>query len=365
MKIIITLVINLFLINLSSALASNMQDSDFIAFAKKNINSEKSDTIFSGKNQDVIGSPKRVSKEEFMYGNNRLYSLDGTLPYADTHLMLWPTIGLSGAALTFFVVQHQLQMNTIWKEQGDFKIMEDGQYALYSDKAGHIFGTYYTAYYFREAFTMIGMGWELSNISAAAVGLAYTTYVEILDGYGANWGFSPSDFYADIAGSAFFIGQHYWPFLQNFTPKFMYFPADWFGEHPRAEAEAFIDDYSSHTLWLSVNVHNLLPENAKKYWPDWLELSFGYAVRNLCSQATGCEGNGGELHLINDGRDYVYGDVKYIVALDYDLVKLLPDGCNFWNWFKQSLNFIKMPSPAVEFGSVTRFYLLYPFKINF
>jgi len=56
---------------------------------------------------------------------------------------------------------------------------------------------------------------------------------------------------------------------------------------------------------------------------------------------------------------------RYVVGLDYNLVELLPDGPNFWNWLKQTLNLVKWPAPAIEFSSNgTRFHLLYPFTIS-
>jgi hypothetical protein len=60
--------------------------------------------------------------------------------------------------------------------------------------------------------------------------------------------------------------------------------------------------------------------------------------------------------------------------LDYDLPELLPDFRNtvggtvgdVLNWCKQTLNFVKLPSPSIEFGAsgMTRFNLLYPFKLR-
>ena len=160
--------------------------------------------------------------------------------------------------------------------------MEDGDYALYSDKLGHVYGSYITAAIFREGLYASGFNNDWATITGGILGLGYETYVEIMDGYGENWGFSPSDYYADVVGAAFFIAQEYVPFLQNFTFKYMYIPADWHGEKRRVGAEMLIDDYSSQTYWLSINMHNILPEPAKDYWPTWLELSVGYAARNLC-----------------------------------------------------------------------------------
>jgi len=174
----------------------------------------------------------------------------------------------------------------------------------------------------------------------------------------------PSDFYTDIAGAVFFLGQNYIPYLQNFTPKFMYIPANWHGDDKRIPNDMFIDDYSSQTFWLSINVHNMLPETFKSYWPSWLQLSVGYAARNLIApyeaEQRGIEYDPNKWEVKN--RD-VWGSPRYIIALDYDLVKILPSDGKFWNWLRQSLNYFKLPSPAIEFSkSRTRFYLLYPFS---
>lgn len=312
---------------------------------------------FSTEQDDTL----HISKDEFMYANMQRYTLTGELPLKKTDIKPWNFglfVGFSGG---FMIAQHIYQVNTIWEEQAEFKVQEDGQYALWADKAGHFFGTFLTSYFFTEGFLQAGLSKDAAKIWGTVMGLSYTTYVEIMDGYGERWGFSPSDFYLDIAGATFHLAQNYSPFLQNFTPKFTYFPAPWHGDKHRVPSDIFIDDYSSHTLWLSVNVHNLLPENLQNYWPQWLELSFGYAVRNLCSP-------GGEFGCNPDisypASDVAWGNQKYILALDYNLVLLLPDGPNFWNWFKQSLNYFKLPSPAVEFSREgTQFYLIYPFKL--
>ncbi len=304
---------------------------------------------------------KTKEKETFFAGSKR-YTILGDNPPTETNIKPIPLAITAGAVTGVFIAQHYLQLNTIWKEQSDFHIVEDGRYALYADKAGHFFGTYFTAYLMSESLMLSGFSYETSNIIGTCIGLGYTTYVEILDGYGKNWGFCPSDFYADIAGAAFHFSQIYVPFMQNFTPKFTYIPANWHGELKRKPSDMFIDDYSSHTLWLSVNVYNLLPEEMKKYWVPWLQISFGYAARNLCNpldQTLNCDPNRSK-QIYND----VWGNPKFIISLDYNLIELLPDGPGFWNWFKQTLNNFKLPSPAIEFGDVTKFYLLYPFSIN-
>ncbi len=329
------------------------------------INEDKETEIFESDSMSINPvRQKYLSKEDFRYADTYRVLLNGKTPKISTEIETVPFAISLVCWGGLFAIQHQLQLNTIWKEQTDFKIYEDGIYALYSDKAGHIFGTYLTAYLVQESLLISGFSWELSAIISTAAGLAYTTYVEILDGFGKNWGFSPSDFYADVVGAGLFIGQYYVPFLQNFTPKFMYFPARWFNANHRIPHDAFIDDYSSHTLWLTVNLYNLLPESAKKYWLSWLDISFGYAARDLCAAGYDCPEKNAKAFYDKYGNVMVYGNPKYIIALDFNLIKLLPDDGSFWNWLKQSLNYFKLPSPAVEFGNTTKFYLLYPFPIN-
>ncbi len=304
-----------------------------------------------------------ISPENFLYANNRRYILAGGTPLIETKLKPLNFYIFAGALTGAFILQHEMQINTIWKEHSDFKFAEDARYDFYIDKAGHFYGAHTAAYVFREALVSSGVGWDAANNWGAGLGVAYSTYVEILDGFGENWGFSPSDWYADVLGGAFFAAQNYFPVLQNFTPKFMYFPSEWTGNTSRIPHTIFMDDYASQLFFMSINVHNLLPQSLKKYCPDWLELSVGYTVRNLLNVHSP-EGQNmkpcGECTSLEPGN---WGSPRLVLALDYNMVKLLPDGSNLWNWFKQTLNLFKFPSPALEIGKVTRFYLIFPFKI--
>lgn len=320
------------------------------------------DSIATESADSTLDSSLYFSQEEFQYAGVPRYTITGRMPLKETKINALNFSIFAGVFTGFMVGQHIAQMETIWKEQGEFKFYEDGRYALWADKAGHIFGCYFTSYMLSELFMMSGFSWDAATLWGGLLGLGYSTYVEILDGYGKNWGFSPSDWYADVAGAALFIGQKYFPVLQNFTPKFMYVPANWHGELKRKPSDFFIDDYSSHSLWLSVNVYNLLPDKLKQYWLPWLEISFGYAARNLCdpiNPENQCDPNR-SFAMYED----VWGSPRFIIALDYNLAQILPDGPKFWNWLRQSLNYFKFPSPAIEIGRETRFYLLYPFSLN-
>ncbi len=341
----------------NSDFLENEENADFSAFIQDELNSDNSNII----SDDY----ERFSHEEFSLAGSPRYTLTGDLPYKTTHIKPLNFGIFTGVFSGFMIAQHIIQMNTIWKEQGKFKFQEDGPYALYADKAGHVFGCFLTSYALTEGFLQSGLSWEASTVWGSIVGLSYSTYVEILDGYGKDWGFSPTDFYADVVGSTFQLAQYYVPFLQNFTPKFQYFPADWHGEKKRHPSSMFIDDYSSHSLWLSVNVHNLLPRSAQDYWPSWLELAFGYAVRGICDKSEVAAGNCIPCKGDTWVDDYYFGSRRFMISLDYNLIKMLPDnGGNFVNWLKQTFNYFKLPSPTLEFGPTTKFYLVYPFHIQ-
>lgn len=102
----------------------------------------------------------------------------------------------------------------------------------------------------------------------------------------------------------------------------------------------------------------MLPDDYKQYWLPWLQLSVGYAARNLSDPSI----DGYDPSKATKFSNGVAGSPKLIIGLDYDLVKLLPDGIPLWNWLRQTLNYFKLPAPAIEISEQgTRFMLMYPF----
>lgn len=292
--------------------------------------------------------------EEFLFAGRPRYTIDGSplLHVSDIKPLTLAATG--GMYAGIMIGLHVYQMETFWQQRSPrFNLIEDGSYAKGVDKCGHFFGSNLMCYYSTEVLQASGLSVEAAHIWGTLMGMVYQSYVEIEDGYGSNWGFSPTDMYANAAGATYFLAQYYFPFLQNFTPKWIYTPAHWIGESARAEGMTFIDDYSSSTFYLSCKVYNLLPQSTQQWWPRWLNVAVGYAARGL---------------------DTPYSDAKVILALDYDLPELLPDfrttvgGSlgDILNWCKQTFNYVKLPSPSLEFGAsgMTRFNLLYPFKIR-
>ena len=337
----------------------NENQLDFLTYASVHYNVKNE----SAANNESINLKEETKKKYipdslFRFANQSRFTITGELPYVQSYPKLINIAALTGIFTGIFYVQHLIQQSDVWKETGPFHIQEDIQYALWVDKLGHFYGGYATSYLFTEAFITSGFGWEISNVLGSLMGLGYMSYIEVLDGYSKGFGFSPTDYYFDILGSGFFLAQYYFPILQNFNPKFMYVNPKWLGEKDRSPHESFIDNYSAQTFWMSVNIQNLFGGIVAKYIPEWLELSIGYAAYSLCYPPLGNCDNSLSEPVSNDA----WGNRKIIISLDYNLVKLLPDGPPFWNWLKQSLKLFKLPAPALEIGKATKFYIIYPFR---
>lgn len=279
-----------------------------------------------------------VSPAEFTYAGARRATLYGDLPLAATHLDPVRSSVVGGIYLGALVGLHLNMKDAWWSTRSEFKLKNDWNDVLQIDKFGHAFAAYTMGYGISEGLMAAGVGWEPATVWGGVSALLYQSYVEMEDGFSEGWGFSPSDMGANTLGALLFIGQHYVPLLQNVTPKYQYVPPAWI-DVPTLSA-TWIDDYNSSTFWYSINVYNLLPSSMRESWPRWLQFSFGYGIR------------------VEEGERKTR---RYILALDYDLVQLLPEGGHLWNWIRQTLNAIKLPAPALEFSPKPRLYLLFPF----
>jgi hypothetical protein len=287
---------------------------------------------------------------QFTFAGDRRFTISGEQPRLKTEFKPVTAAIIGGVTVTSLVIMHIYQSNAWWSGQRrSFHFQEDWISALQVDKCGHAYGGYFFSYGMDEALKASGIDYNSSALYGSLFGLAYQTYVETEDGFAKSWGFSPSDFYFDFIGPAFYLAQHYVPALQNITPKWQYIPTEWTTKANINRPKTIIDDYNSTTFWYSLNINNILPDNLKKYWIPWLNIAVGYGADS-------------DLKPNASGPPDQQNIRRFIIGLDYNLVKLLPEGGSFWNWFRQTLNYIKFPSPAVQVSNhVVKFYLMYPF----
>lgn len=246
----------------------------------------------------------------------------------------WTLAGLGGVTSGVWYGVHQYYANAWWQGQDNkFRIINDWEYALSVDKLGHFYGAAVIGHLFSAGFEAANFSMESSTIYGALASLAFQLYVEIQDGFGPQWGFSPGDAVADLLGSAFIVGQYYIPYLKNFHPRVSYLPSEEFrkGEKPDMN---IVNDYQGQKLWLGFRMKELLPESLAEYWPSFLMLSLGYGVKDL-------DGVGG-------------GTREWYIAFDFD-AEVLPLHGKFWQFIKNTLNYFHFPLPGIRFSPDFKF----------
>ncbi len=193
--------------------------------------------------------------------------------------------------------------------------LEGGQRGL--DKVGHFFGTYC---YFKMVRTgMLWGGYSPSTALWVAVGLGLWNgfRIEIGDGF-SPYGFDFQDLTFDFMGVAYGLLQTEIPLLQNFNWKFSY----WSSKGIASPAN-FTNDYDAMTIWLTANVHNLLPEAARPYWPEFIQLALGFGV------------------------DQGFQQRKAIIGIDFNLSAFKTDNEDI-HFAQRLVEVMHLPGPAVR-----------------
>lgn len=249
--------------------------------------------------------------------------------------------GIGLAVLGTATAIHIYQQKAWWSNQRtSFHFQNDWEYALWIDKIGHMYGGMLIQHGLSSGLEAANLSSEKSAWYGALGALAFQTFVEIEDGFGPQWGFSPGDFTGNFIGSAFPVLQYYFPHLKNYMLKASYYPKDLNKTNPvSGQQHIIVDDYHGQKFWLSFRMKNLLPKEAAKHWPEFLMLAIGMGVKNL-------DGSGG-------------GQRDFYLALDFD-AESIPLYGSFWQFIKNTLNFFHFPMPGIRLTSgITFFGLCY------
>lgn len=233
---------------------------------------------------------------------------------------------IGGITLGIGTAVHIYQANAWWKESSSkFKIVNDWEYALWLDKAGHFYATTLIAHGLSSGLEKANLSLEKSAVYGAIGAFAFQTFVEIEDGYGLNWGFSPGDWGADFLGALYTVGQYYYPTLKHIQPRVSYFPSKDFrnGKHDGTVS----DDYKGQKVWMGFRMKELLPKSLADYWPSFLMISVGMGLRDW-------DGFGG-------------GKRDIFIALDFD-AETIPLYGETWQFIKNTLNYIHFPMPGIR-----------------
>ncbi len=221
------------------------------------------------------------------------------------------------------------------------------------DKFGHIYSAYTESRLSIDVWKWAGLSRKKSIWIGGLSGPVYQTAIEILDGFSEEWGWSWTDFSANLVGGGMVISQELLWDEQRFQLKTSFHRKNYndpelnlrsnklFG---KSSAERFLKDYNGQTYWLSTSIKPFFPSSKI---PAWLQVSFG----------TGIEGYFGafENKAIKNGEITFYRpDIKryrqWYLAPDIDLTKIKTNKKGI-KTILNILNAVKFPTPSLELSN--------------
>ncbi|MBL7997969.1 MAG: DUF2279 domain-containing protein [Candidatus Kapabacteria bacterium] len=275
----------------------------------------------------------------------RLFAIDSEHEAYGKDTLNWYLLAPVAAAGTGVFVYSQLKQSTVyWGDRTGFywNFNDDWRYAHGGDKFGHAYFANVLTILTRESLINSGMNQRKAAWWGFAVSMIHQTAIEVQDGFSTGkdgafvpyLGFSWGDFTANTLGAAFPLAQEYSPFLRNFRYKFSINPSAKF--RTGNFYSSVTHDYESKYHWLSINVHDLLPASAQKYWTPFLNLALGHSVKDIVTAP-------GQYAYLNNGSPYH----ELWLSLDYNF-EALPGTSAWWVSLKRFLNVYKLPAPCVR-----------------
>ena len=290
----------------------------------------------------------------------------------------WTSLSIGTAAYGAMVYG----LSTAWyaeSEQSAFHLFNDWGEWQHVDKAGHAMTAYnYTSIGFSGA-RWIGMNRKKALWTAAAVSFGMQGTIEVLDGFADKWGFSLPDIGFNTLGIGVFVAQELAWQEQRIVMKV----SNTFPEYPnnvvtsadglhtttlnqRARDlygttffDRFFKDYNGQVNWLSFNIHSFTKKKNNKI-PKWLNIAVGYGAGNLYEgfDYSWTEVDTG-IYFERDPNEFTRHS-RIFLSFDIDTARL-PIKNRFLKTLLKGLNFIKIPSPSLEFTTLgdVKFHAFY------
>jgi hypothetical protein len=275
--------------------------------------------------------------------------------------------GFVGASTTFYVGT-VLLLDKVWYAQyprGAFQFFDDSGEWEQMDKYGHVLTAYTETKWIYQAMRWTGMENRKAAWAGMATGTALQATLEVLDGFSTEWGFSWSDMAANTAGCVLFgVQQAVWD-EQRMVLKVSNTPRSYSTAPIRSTdgsktsslrertnnlygqgyAQTFFKDYNALTWWLSVNPRSF---NKNSRFPSWLNVAVGYGADNMFGgYVNEWPTKKPEFTVAADLPRYK----QFYLSLDVDLSKVKTKS-KFLNTVLKTINFIKIPAPALEFNTL-------------
>ena len=290
----------------------------------------------------------------------------------------WTSLSIGTAAYGAMVYG----LSNAWyaeSEQSSFHLFNDWGEWRHVDKVGHAMTAYnYTSTGFTGA-RWIGIKRKKALWTAAAVSFGMQGTIEVMDGFADKWGFSLPDIAFNTLGIGVFVGQELaWQeqrIVMKVSNTFPSYPNNTItstdGMHTttldqRAKDlygttffDKFFKDYNGQVNWMSFNIHSFTKQKNNKF-PKWLNIAVGYGAANLYEgfDYSWTEEETGIMYERNPNEFPRHTQIY--LSFDIDTARL-PIKNRFLKTLIGGLNFIKIPSPTLEFTTLgdVKFHAFY------
>ncbi|MGM0611946.1 MAG: DUF2279 domain-containing protein [Bacteroidota bacterium] len=221
--------------------------------------------------------------------------------------------------------------------RSSFHFFNDNQEWLQVDKAGHAITGYTLSQLSKDTYLWSGMNHKKATIMGSLAGFSYLTVIEILDGFSTNWGASPGDLAANLAGSGLFLAQELAWQEQKIQMKWSFHTTQYANKNPSLLGNSLptkmLKDYNGQTTWLSF--HPMLNKE-NSIIPHWLNIAAGYSANGM-------------LNATENKAPWQNTDRyrQYLISLDINWRKI-PTNSKTLKFVFKTLSFIKVPFPAIE-----------------
>ena len=227
------------------------------------------------------------------------------------------------------------------------------------DKAGHFTTSWWAASWVADGFELSGMRRSKAALWGVFTPLAFTTTIEVFDGFSSGWGFSWGDMLANASGSAvFYLQERVWK-EQRILFRFSCRNTRFAPIRPKLLGagipERWLKDYNGQTYWISYPLKRLAGNAG--WVPSWLNVAIGSGASGMLGGRTNTWIENGVL--VDYSKQPRYR--QWYLSLDVDLKKLPIKG-KAWKFIASSVGWLKIPFPTIGWDRIqgVGFYPLYP-----
>ena len=295
---------------------------------------------------------KIITLSVFLIIVTRMSANTDSLRVTDKRTMLLTTTGL-GFSSSFYLLYQQ------WYKpysSGQFSFFDDSEEWLGMDKVGHFTSSWFIHGNLAQLAMQCGFSEQQANLYGVVSASVFMTSIEIMDGFSQGWGFSWSDYSANLAGIAysslqFKLKRHKLPILKySWQPdELPSVRSDLLGN---STASRMLKNYNEQTYWLSVPLNSVYQK-----WPSWFCFSLGYGANGMLGGRDNVwwdeSGNKQDYSLIPRRSEWKF-------SFDIDITRL-PLKKKWQRNLAGWLRWIKIPAPTLSVGSGTlpKWHLIY------